>query len=61
MQSQDSFDLKEVILTEIVNNNIWTDEDLSALFERIQEEYQSLPPEKVTQAIEFVKSAVIDT
>ena len=50
--------LKEIILNEIVNNNIWSDDDLSALFDRIKEEYSYIPEESLDEAISFVKTSI---
>ena len=55
----ESVNLKEVILDEIVNCNIWTDEDLEALFERVAEQYSHLSEEVVSEAVSFVKAQVL--
>ena len=51
--------LKEVILEEIVNNNIWTDEDLDALFSRTKETYSDMSDLEVQDAIDYVKSIIL--
>lgn len=49
--------IKEILLNEIIENQIWTDEDLAALFERTRENYQNEP--SLDSAIEFVRAEVI--
>ena len=51
--------IKEIILNEIVNNNIWADDDINALFERIKEEYPDIAADTIEEAIEFVKQTVL--
>jgi hypothetical protein len=50
--------LKKILLQEIVNNNIWTDEDLDVLFEKTREEYKDLEVDKLEEAIEFVRKSI---
>jgi hypothetical protein len=51
-------DFKETLLEEIVERNIWTDEDLDALFDRTREQNQDWEKE-VEEAIEYVKKTIL--
>ncbi|OMJ89718.1 hypothetical protein SteCoe_8083 [Stentor coeruleus] len=51
-------DFKETLLEEIVERNIWTDEDLDALFDRTREQNQDWEKE-VEEAIEYVKKTIM--
>ena len=58
-QSKDEkINLKEILLQEIVDNNIWTDDDLDALFERTKETYQDIDEKEIKEAILFVKNTI---
>ena len=49
--------LKELLLNEIIESQIWTDEDLAALFDRTRENYPNEPD--LDSAIEYVRSEVL--
>lgn len=51
-------DFKETLLEEIVERNIWTDEDLDALFDRTREQNQDWVKE-VEEAIDYVKKTIL--
>lgn len=55
----EKINFKEYLLQEIVNNNIWTDEDLSVLFESTKEKYSAHDENLINEAILYVKSTIL--
>mmetsp|Transcript_19221 Transcript_19221/g.35153 ORF Transcript_19221/g.35153 Transcript_19221/m.35153 type:complete len:252 (-) Transcript_19221:3875-4630(-) len=53
-QSNDSLNLKEKLLEEIVSSKIYTDDGLGELFERARKKYRDIPKEEVEEAIAYV-------
>lgn len=50
---------KEYLLKEIVDNQIWTDEDLESLFESTKEKFSEHDQNLIDEAIVYVKSVVL--
>jgi len=56
---QEKINFKEYLLQEIVNNNIWTDEDLNTLFESTRTKYPDHDKALINEAILYVKSTIL--
>lgn len=58
-KSPSKLNFKEYLLKEIVDNQIWTDEDLETLFESTKEKFLDHDQNLIDEAIVYVKSVVL--